>query len=149
LLVSAFPAPGLLDGFNLVAANRGRTPARILALADETVIAKDESQLPAEPAYRGEPHSPQPPILLLPGESVTIRGFRREDVKAVCESEEQFRRVEEWEAKIYLYGKVAYAALTAPEDAPACETSWCCWYIHGRQKSGLVLAGPRSYSRHS
>ncbi len=24
------------------------------------------------------------------------------------------------------------------------QTDWCCWYIHGRQTSKLVIAGPPS-----
>lgn len=149
ILVTAVPAAGIPEGFNIVAANRGRTPARIVTQADEIVIAKDETQLPAEPAYRAEPKPPQAPILLLPGESFILRSFRRDEMKSVCETDEQVRRVEDWVAKIYIYGYISYAALTDPEEEPARETSWCCWYIHGRQKSGMVMAGPPAYNRHT
>ena len=48
----------------------------------------------------------------------------------------------------YLYGKVAYTDLAASGDV-AHETGWCCWYIHGRQKSGMIMAGPLEYNGHT
>jgi hypothetical protein len=149
LLVTAAPVPGAADSFNVLVSNRGRTPARILSLADEIVMAKDESQLPEVPVYRGAPRPPQAPIFLLPGESMSIRSFRRDDVHSVCRDEEQVHQLEEWTAKLYIYGKVTYAGLYAPDNDAAYETSWCCWYIHGRKKSGLVLAGPAAYHQHT
>jgi hypothetical protein len=149
LLVASEPAPGVPDSFNIMATNRGRTPARIVSLAEEIVIAKGESQLPAAPVYNSEPRAPRVPIILLPGESTAIKSFSRDEMRSICESPEQLRRVEEWEEKIYLYGAITYADLRAPAEEPARETSWCCWYIHGRQKSGMVIAGPPAYNRHT
>jgi hypothetical protein len=42
-----------------------------------------------------------------------------------------------------------YKDLTAPTDSQAHETNWCCWYIHGRQNSGLVIAGLPEYITHT
>jgi hypothetical protein len=39
--------------------------------------------------------------------------------------------------------------LIAPADSQAHETNWCYWYIHGRHKSGLVIAGPPEYNLHT
>jgi hypothetical protein len=39
--------------------------------------------------------------------------------------------------------------LIAPADSQEHETNWCCWYIHGRQTSGLVIAGPPEYNSHT
>jgi len=78
-----------------------------------------------------------------------IKSFSRDEVLSICRNQDQMRRVENWEEKIYLYGKVAYADLQAPDEKKLYETGWCCWYIHGRQKSGMVTAGPRNYNLHT
>ncbi len=149
IVITPEPVPGLRDSFTVVATNRGRSPARIVSLADEVTIARDESHLPLAPAYKNEPHAPRALTILLPGESTGVKSFQRDDVKSVCETAEDLRRVEEWEAKIYLYGTITYADLRSPAEEPARETAWCCWYIHGRQKSGMVMAGPPEYNRHT
>ena len=137
------------NSFTIMATNRGRTPARIIATEERTRIAIDEKHLPKTPEYKNEkPDAPFAPIILLPGESTAIKPFCRDDVKALCDSEERFKRIETWEEKVYLYGKVIYRDLIAPADDPAHETNWCCWYIHGRQNSGLVIAGPQEYNSH-
>jgi len=150
ILITAEPAPGAPDAFTVVATNRGRTPARIVALSDEISLTKDESALPPEPVFN-EADSHRPPIamILLPGESTGVKTFRRDDVPTVCQTPEHLRSVENWEEKIYLFGKVTYIDLRSPDEEKKHETIWCCWYIHGRQKSGMVLAGPRSYNQHT
>ena len=148
ILVSPSPMPGSGDSFSIMATNRGRNPARIVTLAECIAIAKDETELPADPLFKTEPRAPLAPILLLPGESANIKSFSREEVKSVCESPEEVRRIEEWEEKIYLYGNVVYTDL-AGSGKTAYETGWCCWYIHGRQKSGMIMAGPPEYNRHT
>ena len=148
ILISTKPTPGVINGFSVVATNRGHSPARIVSLAEGMAIVQDETQLPPAPVYKTEPSPPLAPILLLPGESASIKTFQRDEVNSVCESPEQVLRVEDWKEKIYLYGKVAYAELVAPGD-DAHETGWCCWYIHGRQKSGMIMSGPLDYNRHT
>jgi hypothetical protein len=149
IVIAPEPVPGIHDSFTVVATNRGRSPARIISLIDEVTIVHDESHLPPAPAFKNEPHAPRVLTILLPGESTGIKSFHRDDVKSVCETTEDLHRVEEWETKIYLYGVITYADLRAPSEEPARETSWCCWYIHGRQKSGMVMAGPPEYNRHT
>jgi len=149
LLVTADPAPGAPDTFNIVLTNRGRSPARIVSLIDEIASAPDDSQLPPTPVFNGEAHAPRAPIILLPGESTGIKSFSRSEVPSVCESPEQLQLVEAWNEKIYLYGIVSYFDMRYPDQEEAHETSWCCWYIHGRQRSGMVMAGPPEYNRHT
>ena len=149
ILISPEPVPGVQDSFTVLARNRGRSPARIVSIVDEIATARDAADLPPAPGFKTEPRAPNSPIILLPGESTGIKFFRRGDVKTVCETAEDLRRVEEWEAKIYLYGRVAYADLRSADESEVHETSWFCWYIHGRQKSGLVMAGPPEYNRHT
>lgn len=149
ILMSVRPAQNVEDGFTVIAMNRGRSPARIVSMIDQTVCAVDETQLDATPVFKEQPAAPTDPIILLPDETIELVSFSRADVKPLCETEERMKRVEDWEEKIYLYGKVTYRNLTAPDDAPAHESSWFCWYIHGRQKSGMVMAGPQAYNRHT
>jgi len=149
IMVTAEPDPGIRDCFSVMVTNRGHSPTKIVSLMDSVATANDESQLPAEPVFHAEPRAPRDPIFLLPGESRKIKSFRRDDVQTICNNPEDLRRVEDWEVKIFLYGKVAYADLRVPEDADPHETSWCCWYIHGRQNSGMVMAGPLEYNRHT
>ncbi len=148
ILISTKPTPGVLNGFSVVATNRGRSPARIVSLAEGLILVQDEAQLPPAPVFKTAPHAPLAPIILLPSESASIKTFQREEVKSVCENPEQVLRVEDWKEKIYLYGKVTYTELVAAGETTL-ETGWCCWYIHGRQKSGMIMAGPLGYNRHS
>jgi hypothetical protein len=150
ILISVEPSRSIENSFTVVATNRGRTPARIVATAEGTRITIDEKRLPKTPEYKDEkPAAPVVPIILVPGESAVIKAFCRDDVKALCDSEERFKRIETWEEKVFLYGKVLYKDLIAPPDDQGHETNWCCWYIHGRQNSGLVIAGPLEYNSHT
>jgi hypothetical protein len=150
ILISVEPSPSAENRFTVMATNRGRTPAKIIDTAERTRLAIDEEHLPSTPEYTDEKRvGPYTPIILLPGESKAIKPFSREDVRGLCDSEERYRRIETWEEKIFLYGKVIYKDLTAPADSQAHETNWCCWYIHGRQNSGLVIAGLPEYNTHT
>jgi hypothetical protein len=149
ILMSVRPSQTIENGFSVMATNRGRGPARVVQMVDEVTIAIDEAHLPAAPSFLKSPVAPADPIILLPGESSEIVAFSRADVQGLAESKEQLARIEKWEEKIFLYGNVVYRDLTEPEDAAAHESSWLCWYIHGRQKSGMVMAGPPAYNKHT
>ena len=150
VLITIVPSRSIENGFTVIATNRGRGPAQVVAASEETRIAVDESHLPAVPEFKpDDSETPFVSIILLPGEFMNLKSFCREDVKALCGSDEVFRRIENWEERIFLYGKVTYRDLGAPTDRPAHETGWCCRYIHGRQKSGLVMAGSQQYNAHS
>jgi hypothetical protein len=149
ILMGVRPAQNIENGFTVVAMNRGRGAARIETTVEEKVVAIDEQHLAPTPVYKDQPARPTDPIILLPGESADLASFSRTDARDACDSEEQFQRVENWEEKVFLYGKITYSDLAAPDDAPLHESSWCCWYIHGRQKSGMVMAGPPAYNKHT
>ena len=149
IVVTVEPFLTVEHGFKVMATNRGRTPARILAKADCVKIAPDETKLPAAPDFdSGKSATPFEPIILLPGESAGIRPFRRTDVRSYCASDEQFKRVEKWEEKLFMYGRVIYRDLISPLDQPNHETDWCCWYAYG-DKDALVIAGPPEYNKHN
>lgn len=150
ILITVEPSRSTENSFTVMATNRGRTPAIITATADRTRIAVDERHLPGTPEYRREEaKAPQVPIILVPGESTAIKSFCRDEVKALCDSEERFKRIETWEEKVYLYGRVVYSDLISTPEDQVHETNWCCWYIHGRQNSGLVIAGLPEYNSHT
>jgi hypothetical protein len=150
VLITVEPSRSIVNAFALTATNRGRSPARIVTSVDKITSAVDQSHLPAAPQYGdAEPNTALSSVILLPGESIGIRTFSRDDVKSVCETEEKWNRVERWQELILLYGKITYKDLVTLEDKQAYESSWCCWYIHGRQRSGMVMAGPPEYNRHT
>ncbi|MGD0156879.1 MAG: hypothetical protein ABSB50_12320 [Terracidiphilus sp.] len=150
ILVAPENVPGTPDSFHVVAVNRGKSPARIASLSDGLAFITDEAKLSTAAVFKGgEPAAFTAAMILLPGESTIIKSFRRDEVKSICESPEHLLRVEEWQEKIYLLGTVTYADLRPAEETQTHETTWCCWYIHGRQKSGLVMAGPPEFNKHT
>jgi hypothetical protein len=152
VLVTAEPTRGVENSFEITATNRGRTPATITSALDEVVFAADEAHLPVgsefKPAGAGS-GARFVPIILLPGESATLKSFSREAVKELCGTDEKFASVESWDERIFLCGKVAYSDLIAPAGKETHETKWCCWYIHGKQRSALVPAGAAGYNSHT
>jgi len=150
ILMTVEPSRSAENSFTVMATNRGRTPGRITATMSGSKVTIDEKHLPRTPEYREQKtDAPLSPVILLPGESTPIKPFGRDDVRGLCDSEERFRRIETWEERVFLYGKVTYKDLIAPADSQEHETNWCCWYIHGRQTSGLVIAGPPEYNSHT
>jgi hypothetical protein len=148
IVISVEPFLTVENGFKVMATNRGRTPARITAKADCAKIAPDDTKLQPTPDYTtGKSVTPFEPIILLPGESAGIRSFRRADVRALCSSDEEFKRLEKWEDKLFLYGRVTYRDLISPLDQPDHVTAWCCWYVYS-DKDTLIIAGPPEYNRH-
>ena len=150
ILIATEPSPGVANGFTITASNRGRTPARIVAIPHRIDFASDESDLPEVPQYQeASTSAPFVPMILLPGEFAQIATFSRDEVKELCESEEQFTRVENWEEKIFIYGRVTYRDLLSPQDEQIHQSAWCFWYIHGHQNSGMVPAGSSNYNMHT
>ncbi len=138
------------NGFMAVATNRGRSPARIVSAVDTITFAADQTNLPDDPNYDdAKPNAALASVILLPGESTGIKPFSRDDVKGLCGTAEKLKKVENWDEVILLYGKIVYQELVGEAEAPTHETNWCCWYIHGRQNSGMVMAGSPAYNRHT
>jgi len=150
VLVTTEPTRGVESSFEITATNRGRSPATISSALDLVLFAADETNLPGLPDFAPAATGGRfVPIILLPGESATLKTFSREDVRGLCDSDEKFKSIESWDERIFLCGKVAYNDLIAPPGKGAHETVWCCWYIHGKQRSALVPAGPAEYNSHT
>jgi hypothetical protein len=150
ILVSVELTINMPNSFTITATNKGRTPATITALFEQVGIKSDEAHLPANPEYDDRQETqPMIPVTLVPGESTPVKVFSRDDVPAIAESDERFKRIENWDEKLFLHGRIVYRDLVAPQGSNEHETNWCCWYIHGRQKSGMVIAGPPGYNSHT
>ena len=150
VLVTAEPTRGVESSFDITATNRGRSPATISSALDEPLFAADEEHLPGVPEFKKfESAARFVPVILLPGESATLKTFSREDVRALCGSDETFAAIESWSERLFLCGKVEYHDLIAAAGKEAHETRWCSWYIHGKQRSALVPAGPSDYNSHT
>ncbi|MGP8253246.1 MAG: hypothetical protein ACLQHF_14545 [Terracidiphilus sp.] len=150
ILITVEPSRSVDNSFTVTATNRGRGPARIVSTIDRITTAVDQTHLPEQPEFdEVTPSAALSSVVLLPGESTAIKSFSRDEVKNFCESDEELKRVEKWEELILLYGIVVYRDLMAPGDGETHQTRWCCWYIHGRQKSGMVMAGPPAYNMHT
>ncbi|MFZ0302233.1 MAG: hypothetical protein WAL75_06095, partial [Terracidiphilus sp.] len=150
ILITAEPSRSLDNSFTVTATNRGRGPARIISTVDKITTAVDQNHLPDQPEFdEVNPSAALSSVVLLPGESTGIKSFSRDEVKDFCGSDEKVKRVEKWEELILLYGKVVYRDLVQAGESQTHETTWCCWYIHGRQKSGMVMAGPAAYNMHT
>ncbi len=150
ILVTAEPTHGDENSFDMTKTTRRRSPATITVALDKVLFAVDETRLPKAPDFKSaESPARFVPIILLPGESATLKRITREDIRSVCGSDQAFARIETWQEKLFVCGKVAYNNLIAPAGKQAHETRWCCWYIHGKQRSALVPAGPAEYNAHT
>ena len=150
LLVTAEPTPSVQNSYTIIATNRGRSPARLESCLHQITSAAGEAYLPKSPEFKlAKQSAPAESAILLPGEFITITTFSRDEVKDFLQTEERLKQVEDWTEKIYLYGRLTYHDLNAPPEEQLHTTDWCCWYIHGRQKSGMVIAGPPAYNQHT
>jgi hypothetical protein len=150
ILITVEPSRSVDNGFTVTATNRGRGPAKIVSTIDKITSAIDQTHLPDQPEFDElSPSAALSSVILLPGESTGIKSFSRDEVKSFCGSDDKLKRVEKWEELILLYGKVVYNDLMPVGEGVAHESFWCCWYIHGRQKSGMVMAGPPAYNMHT
>lgn len=150
IVVTVEPFLTMESSFKVMAANRGRSPARIINAIDQVRVATDEAQLPKTPEFEmaAKPDAPEP-IVLLPGEATGIWAFNRDDLPAICKSADVLRKVERWEEILFLYGRITYMDLNATDQSHVHETYWCCRYIHGERNSALVMAGQPEYNKHS
>ncbi len=150
ILITVEPSRSADNSFTVTATNRGRGPARIVSTIDKITSAVDQTHLPDQPEFdEVSPSAALSSVVLLPGDSTGLKSFSRDEVKSFCGTDEKLKKVEKWEELILLYGKVVYRDLMQVGEGQTHETSWCCWYIHGRQKSGMVMAGPPAYNMHT
>ncbi len=150
IVVTVEPFLTMESSFKVMAANRGRSPARIVGSIDQVRVAADETELPPTPEFDTPSQADEAePIVLLPGEATGIWAFNREDLAAICKTADALKKVERWQATLFLYGRISYMDLNAADEKQMHETYWCCRYIHGDKNSALVMAGRPAYNKHS
>jgi hypothetical protein len=150
IVVTVEPFLTMENSFKVMAANRGRSPARIVSSLDHVKIAIDESHLPKEPDFEVAKQEEEPePIVLLPGEATGVWALNRDDLPKICKTPEMLKHVELWQATLFLYGRIQYMELSAIGESQVHETLWCCRYIHGEKTSALVMAGSPAYNKHT
>jgi hypothetical protein len=150
ILITIEPFLTMENSFKVMATNKGKTPARIVGTVDLVGVAPDETHLPAVPVFENEePGTLLEPVVLLPGESLGIRRFSRSEVKQICKTREELERIELWEDKIFIFGRVTYRDMLEVPDKKLYQTDWCCRYIHGEKDSALVVSGPPKYNKHN
>ena len=115
IVITVEPFLTVEHGFKVMATNRGRTPARILAKADCVTVAGDETKLPATPDFdSGKSATPFEPIILLPGESAAFAPF---DAPTSAPFAPQTNNSSAWKngrRKLFIYGRVIYRDLISP-----------------------------------
>jgi hypothetical protein len=145
IMVTVEPSPGMDNCSTVVATNRGKSPASMVATVHRIVMASDEQHLPPAPEYSAQGDPEGFPRVLLPGESTAIMTFGRNNVEQIC-SDEELMRVRDWDLKVFVHGRVTYEDFISPAGHATHETSWCCWYICGERKSGLITMDVPGYS---
>jgi hypothetical protein len=150
IVVTVEPFLTVENSFKVMAANRGRSPARIISSIDQVRVAVDETSLPKTPEFEEvAPTDEAEPIVLLPGEATGIWALNREDLPTICKTPEVLKRVERWQETLFLYGRIKYMELGGIGENHLHETYWCCRYIHGEKNSALMMAGAPAYNKHS
>ena len=145
IMVTVEPSPGLENSSTVVATNRGKSPASMVASMERIVLATDEQHLPSVPEYSAPGDPERLPRVLLPGESTAILTFSQNNVEQIC-SDEELKRVRDWDLKVFVHGRVTYKDFVSPAGHATHETSWCCWYISGERKSGLITMDVPAYT---
>lgn len=150
ILVTVEPFVTMENTFKVMATNKGKTPARIVGTVDMVGVAPDETHLPETPVFENdEPGTLLQPVVLLPGESLGIRRFGRSEVKEICKTRAELERIELWEDKIFVFGRVSYRDIVEVPEKKPFQTDWCCSYIHGEKDSAMVVSGPPKYNKHT
>ncbi len=151
IVVTVEPFLTMESSFKVMAANRGRSPARIVGSIDQVRVAADETELPPTTGIRhaiagrrsGADCAAAGARLQVSGHSIA------RDLAAICKTADALKKVERWQATLFLYGRISYMDLNAADEKQMHETYWCCRYIHGDKNSALVMAGRPAYNKHS
>lgn len=130
VLVKVEPSKGIFgfDGFDIIAVNRGRTPAFIVSYTFDCLIVDEGESMPAEPEYgKAKPVC----AILLPDEPMRLDSVGGGTVAMYCIDEEKWQRVVGMDAWAYFVGRIVYRDLLSPIDTPPHETDWAFSYVQG------------------
>jgi hypothetical protein len=149
ILVKAEPSKRREFGWELIAVNKGRTPAEVVAQADNCIALDIMASLPDIAEYGKSKIYPTPQIIL-PDEPFVIGEITQYSLfKNDQASITRFRNVE---TEGYVYGSIIYLDLLSPPSAEPHETRWC-FSILPWQDQGMLLQehgwGGNEYTRHT
>jgi hypothetical protein len=149
ILVKAEPSKRRDFGWELIATNKGRTPAEVVAQADNCVLLEINASLPDIAGYGKSKIYPAPQIIL-PEESFAVGEITQ---YSLCKNDRasitRFRNVE---MEGYVYGSIIYRDLLSPSSVEPHETRWC-FSILPWEDQGMLLQehgwGGHEYIRHT
>jgi hypothetical protein len=149
ILVKAEPSKRRQFGWELIAVNKGRTPAKVVAQADNCIALDVMASLPDIAKY-GKTNIYPAPQIILPDEPFVIGEITQYSLfKNDQGSITRFRNVE---TQGYVYGSIVYHDLLSPASAEPHETRWC-FSILPWQDQGMLLHehgwGGNEYIRHT
>ena|ERR1035437_9997534 len=149
ILVKAEPSKRREFGWELIAVNKGRTPAEVVAQADNCIALDIMASLPDIAEYGKSKIYPTPQIIL-PDEPFVIGEITQYSLfKNDQASITRFRNVE---TEGYVYGSIIYRDLLSPPSAEPHETRWC-FSILPWQDQGMLLQEHgwegNEYTRHT
>lgn len=145
ILVKAEPSKRFKGGFEIIAVNKGRTPATIISHA-ENLILVEPIEFPPDAAEYGKPDVRF--LIILPDESVPIGEITHRSIKDVAER----TRFKNMELEGYIFGAITYRDLLGPSTAVAHETRWCFHMLPWQEEELLVMEfrwGGDEYTRHT
>jgi hypothetical protein len=149
ILVTTIDKPDFLGNHDVLAVNRGRTPAAIVSIEKNCVLAEGEEALPKLPVFE-EKLAFTEPVILLPEETYRLYGIAALLAEFSSASPEQFAKFEEGEIEAYAFGKVLYRDLLSPPTDPLHETSWCYMFIPATEEDVYIEPRrPDGYVKHT
>lgn len=136
--------------YQVVAVNKGRTPAEVISHAENCIVIGIVDSLPNIAEYgKTEPY-PSPQIIV-PGESVVIGEIT--EYSLVGKNVADITRFRNMETEGYVYGSIIYRDLLGrPDAAKLYETRWC-FSVHTCGVQELLVMeygwGGTEYTRHT
>lgn len=139
-------------GFNLIAVNKGRTPAMIISHA-ENCIVRDAMEyaadfLPIPPKY-GKPVVESQ--IVLPGDSIEICEITRKSITKAGYGETDMAKLESGASTAHVFGTIVYRDVLGSPSELTYETQWCIWLVPDSTADGVIacLSEQAGYTGHT
>jgi hypothetical protein len=149
VLVKVEPSKRWEFGQQVVAVNKGRTPAEVICHADNCIVIGIADFLPDIAEYGKTEIYPSAQIIL-PEESVVIGEIT--EFSLVGKNKADITRFRNAETEGYVYGSIIYRDLLGPPAAKPHETRWCFSVLTWKERELIVMEygwGGNEYTRHT
>jgi hypothetical protein len=139
-------------GFNVVAVNKGRTPATILSHAENCIVmdAMEYARefLPVPPQYGKRVVEPE---TVLPEDWTEIYEINRKSLTKAGYSETDVIKLESGDSIAHIFGLIVYRDVLGTPAEVTYETRWCCWLIPDSTPDGVIacLSTQAGYTGHT